>query len=234
MYDIDYKNTRKGYSFGIIFFLAGLLFFSIIFWLTFSGMIKKAKLDSVTTATKIDENCHNDEDDGGILCSPVYYYRVDNKEYSCRISYSTSKRVVAKQNKVYYDSANPDNCVTDYTVKPHFFMYVIIFLPILFMVVGSGIMLKVRKNIKKMQNLALNGQLIKNLQYTMEPTNISINEREIYAIAVDYTLPSGSIIHLVGDPRYDAKQADTDGLVDLLIDPSDPNIYYIDFNIQRK
>ena len=233
MYDIDFKNTRKGYSFGIIFFVVGILFFAVLFWLTFGGMIKKIKLDSSTVATKIDENCHSN-DDGGPTCSPIYYYQVDGQDYTCRINYSSSNTVSAKQNKVYYDSSHPATCVTDYTVKPKAFMYFIMLLPLLFILVGGNFILNVRKKIKKMKNLAVNGQLIKDLKYTMEPANIIINEQELYAIAVDYSLPSGSTIHLVGDPRFDAKQADNDGLVDLLIDPNDPNIYYIDFNITRK
>lgn len=135
---------------------------------------------------------------------------------------------------MYYDSKNPSNCVTDYTVKPKGYMYLLCLFPLIFIFVGLFQIIKVNKKIKDMKYLATHGTLIKNIPYTMEKTNISMNGRNLLAIAVDYTLPSGSIIHLVGDPRYDRKFADNDGLVDLLIDPSNPDNYYIDFNITYK
>lgn len=233
MYNINFKNTKKGYLFGGIFLAVGMLFLIIFLWLTFSGIVKKYSLDSSVEAIYIDQNCHTDSE-GSYLCSPIYYYEVEGIEYTCRVSYSSSDTASESQNKVYYDSNNPSNCVTDYTAKPKIYMYLICLFPLIFVFVGIFQILKVNKKIKHIKHLAKYGTLIKNLPYTMEGTNISVNGNKLLAIAVDYTLPSGSVIHLVGDPRYDRQQADSDGLVDLLIDPSDPNNYYIDFNITWK
>lgn len=38
---------------------------------------------------------------------------------------------------------------------------------------------------------------------------------------------------LFGDPRHDGRTYDADGLVDLIIDESNPNHYFIDFEINR-
>ena len=38
---------------------------------------------------------------------------------------------------------------------------------------------------------------------------------------------------LRGDPRHDGKVYDEDGLVDLIIDESNPRNYFIDFEINR-
>lgn len=43
----------------------------------------------------------------------------------------------------------------------------------------------------------------------------------------------GTQITLYGDSRNDRKLCDEDGLVDLLIDESSPDNYYIDFEINR-
>lgn len=233
MYNINFKNLKKGISNGMIFLLAGLFFFLIIGYITFSGMIKKQMLDEVVEAYKIDDNCHLDSD-GNNMCSPIYYYKVNNIDYQCKLSYSSSSKVNVNQKNVYYDSSNPNNCVTDYTAKPQFFMYLIMLFPLIFVFVGAVQIIKVIKKIKKVQYLAQNGTLIQNLSYKMEETGHGRNNRQILAPAVDYMMPSGSSIHLVGDPRFDNKQYDEDGFVDLLIDPNDLDNYYIDFKIEKK
>lgn len=58
-----------------------------------------------------------------------------------------------------------------------------------------------------------------------------MNNRRIIAIQIDYKLPTGNVIRLKGEPRYDLQSYDEDGLVDLLIDLNDIKNYYIDFNI---
>lgn len=233
MYDINLKNTKKGYLIGIILFLAGIFFLIIMSWMTFGDIIKKLSLDSSIVATRIDDNCRTNSE-GDYFCSPIYYYEVDGFEYTCKVSYSSSSSVSSKQNKVYYDSKNPSDCVTDYTAKPQVYMYLFCLFPLIFVIVGMHQILKVNKKIKRAKYLAMHGTLIQRLPYTMEKTNITVDGSPLLAIAVDYTLPSGSKIHLVGDPRYDRKQFDNDGLVDLLIDLNDLDNYYIDFNITRK
>lgn len=66
----------------------------------------------------------------------------------------------------------------------------------------------------------------------MESTGMSINDVDILAPVIQYTLPNGDIILLKGDPRHDGKSTDGDGFVDLLIDENDPTNYFIDFEIK--
>lgn len=233
MYDIKYKNLRKGSGFGSIFLIVGLLFFFIIGYITFGGIIKKASMDTEVYAIEIDENCNRDSD-GDYTCSPIYYYKVGKEIYQCKAGYSSSSKVSNNQNKVYYNSENPENCVTDYTAKPKFYMYLLCLFPLIFVFIGANHIIKINKKIKKIKHLANYGTLIKNLPYTMEATGMQVNGHTIMAPAVDYTLASGTVLHLVGDPRYDKIHADSDGYVDLLIDLNDPNNYYIDFNISYK
>ncbi|MBR4110258.1 MAG: hypothetical protein IKK43_01015 [Clostridia bacterium] len=103
----------------------------------------------------------------------------------------------------------------------------------LFMWVGLSNAKKVKQKHVVYDNLEVNGKLIKDLPYKLVPTGSSVNGYEIMAITVEYQLDSGSIVTLRGDGRFDGKHMDADGKVDLLIDPSNPSNYYIDFEISE-
>ena len=62
---------------------------------------------------------------------------------------------------------------------------------------------------------------------------MKVNDVSIQCPVVKYTLPSGETIELKGDPRHDRKLSDDDGMVDLVIDESNPENYFIDFEINR-
>lgn len=233
MYDINYKNVRKGYMLGSIFIGVSIIFFIVFGFFIFNGAVKKSKMDSEVEAYKIEENCRLD-DEGETMCSPIYYYRVDNIDYVCKNSFSSNKRVSSELNKVYYDSKNPNNCVTEYNSDIGFIEIIVMTIPIILFVVGIYQNIKVSKKMKKMKYLAQYGTLIENLPYTMKPTNMTYNNERLFAINIEYKMPDGTIKTLVGDPRFDYKRGDNDGLVDLLIDLSNPDNYYIDFNIDRK
>lgn len=233
MYNINYKNVKKGRTFGLIFLLAGLLFLVIIGGLLISNFNKKNSLDSSTEAYRIDENCKTDSD-GDYMCSPIYYYTVSGNEYVCGSSSSSSTTPSMDKNLVYYDSNNPSKCMTEYESGTSLFMALFLILPIVFIAIGGANIASVQKRIKKIKYLEQNGTLIKGLTYTMEPTNFTVNGRQVMRPAVDYQLPSGSVVHLQGDPRHDNVSFDNDGLVDLLIDVNDPSNYYIDFEITKK
>ena len=123
-----------------------------------------------------------------------------------------------------------DKVVKDYPIVFLFFIFLICGISIF---AGLSGMRNVNKKIKKYEYLAKNGKLIKGLQYRMTPTGSRVNDRDVMKIIVDYELPSGSWVQLESDGRFDFKMSDSDGLVDLLIDPFDSNNYYIDFNIEE-
>lgn len=103
----------------------------------------------------------------------------------------------------------------------------------LFMWIGINGAQKVDEKSKRYDILERRGSLVKGLPYHLVPTGASVNDRPIMAIAVDFQLESGSVVKLYGDGRFDRKHADADGLVDVLIDPNDPNNYFIDFEINE-
>lgn len=230
MFNINTKNIKKGRKFYFLFSIVGVFFFIILLTLAFGGQFKKMAMDSEVIADSIDENCHNDSD-SGYLCSPVFHYTVNNNKYSCHILGSSSFQLSPNHKNVYYETKNPANCVTDYSVKTPLILKLSILLPIIFIYVGVKGLVKISDRLKKIKKLTQNGKLIKGLPYTMESTGMEMGGRAIMAPTVKYTLANGTILNLRGDPRFDHKQIDTDGLVDLVIDENDLNNYYIDFDI---
>lgn len=233
MYNINYKNIKKGRNFGLIFLIIGLVIFGIMAALLISNISKRNSLDASVQAYRIDDNCRTNSD-GDYMCSPIYYYTISGNNFVCRSSSSSSVTTSSSKDLVYYNSSNPSECMTEYESGTSIFLYLFIILPIIFIAVGVKQVMNVQKRIKKIKYLEEHGTLIKGLIYVMEPTNMTVNGRTVMRPAVDYQLPSGSIIHLQGDPRHDGVSNDADGLVDLLIDLNDPSNYYIDFEINRK
>jgi hypothetical protein len=109
---------------------------------------------------------------------------------------------------------------------------ILIGIPLIFIAVPVIALIVARRKIAKIKILCQHGQLIKNLPYTLEDSNTTVNNNRLQRIVVKYTPPNGIEITLKGDPRWDRKTSDADGKVDLLIDPNDPKNYYIDFNIE--
>jgi len=91
----------------------------------------------------------------------------------------------------------------------------------------------INKKIKIINELNKKGKLVKNLPYRLENTGMTLNNRRIKRLVVDYKLSTGTVITLYGDARHDRKHYDEDGMVDLLIDESNPENFYIDFEINR-
>lgn len=232
MYDISIKNVKKGRNFYLIFLLLGLLFLLIICSILTLNFIKLKSLDSNTLSNRVEVNSHYD-DEGAILYSPIYYYSVDGRNYVCNSSSSSSINPGTTNKKVYYDSKNPSNCMTEYSKSNSLIFLVFMILPLVFILIGVINIKKVNKRIKIINELNQKGKLIKNLPYRLEDTGMTVNNVRIKRPVVDYTLPSGSSITLYGDPRHDRKIADLDGMVDLVIDESNPNNYFIDFEINR-
>lgn len=231
MYDINLKNVKNGKKFFMVFFVVGILFGVILLGVFAGTMLKGNSLDSETMSTKVDLNEYYD--DGDIMYKPVYTYEVDGKEYTCSSGISSSVRPSSKNIKVYYDSKNPSKCLTDYSKNSSYFLLLFLIIPIVFIVMSVVNFKKINKRIATINSLNENGKLVKGLPYRLENTGMVVNNVPIQRPVIDYALANGSIIQLYGDPRHDRKVADQDGLVDLVIDESNPENYFIDFEINR-
>lgn len=232
MYDIDTKNVKKGRNLYLIFLGAGLLFFIIMGGILIFSYIKLSSLDATTISTRVVVNSHLDSD-GITLYSPIYYYTVDGREYTCSSNVSSSVYPETSNKNVYYDSKNPSKCMSEYSKSSNNILLVFMLIPIIFIVFSVFNIRKVNKRVKLINELNSKGKLVKNLPYRLENTRMYVNNVPIQRPVVEYTLASGSTITLYGDPRHDRKSTDADGMVDLVIDENNPNNYFIDFEINR-
>ena len=110
----------------------------------------------------------------------------------------------------------------------------VLFLFGIFIFIGIDGVKKYKEKMAKYDYLEQHGRLERGLKYNLVRTGTVVNGRPIMKIVVDYEMDSGSIIQLSGDGRYDHRIADSDGLVDLLIDPYDPSNYYLDYYIAEE
>jgi len=232
MYDIDLKNVKKGRKFPIIFIVVGLIFLLILGGIIGYSIFKRNSLDSVVLSTHV-EIKESEDDDGDTMYSPVYYYTVNGVNYSCGSSSYSGRNPGTENGNVYYDSKDPSRCMSEYSESNITLLLLFLIIPVLFLIVGIIMFIKVNKRIKLIKELNERGKLVKNLPYTLEDTGTIINGVAIQRPVVSYKLPTGIMVSLYGEPRYDKKTSDDDGMVDILIDENNPDNYFVDFEINR-
>lgn len=228
MYDINVEYIKKGKRTASVFFIPGIVFFLILGGIFLNNTITLIGLDSKVQSTSV--NIINKGD----TFSTIYNFEIKGQNYSCASGFSSSFKPNTENKPVYYDSKNPTNCMTEYSKTFNFIIFACLIISIAFIIVGIKYLKKINKRIEKILELNVKGKLIKNLPYRLELAEVPGTSNEnIQRLIVDYALPSGSVITLYGDARYDRKYFDSDGMVDLLIDVNNPDNYYIDFEINR-
>ena len=95
-----------------IIIICTLIFGIIGMYLTFFSS-NTSKYDGKTKAYKIDIQETKDSDNTTVYY-PVYYFKVDGKRYSCTTKSGSSFAPKMEKNIVYYDSKNPEKCLTQY------------------------------------------------------------------------------------------------------------------------
>lgn len=229
MYDIDLRNVKKGYSVYLFFLLIILVFMAIILVFNVSDILEKTKLDAVAVAEEIELNSYYD-DENGTMYSPTFVYKVRGITYRCESKGSST--VYPHKGTVMYSSVDPRKCKTSYDNNSSLLLWVLLIILIVGAVFIVGRLLKIVQRVRLIKKLNKSGKLVKQLPYTLQKTGVELKGVPIMAPQVEYVL-NGEKLVLVGDPRFDGKDKDDDGLVDLLIDESDPKNYFIDFSINR-
>lgn len=107
------------------------------------------------------------------------------------------------QKNVYYDSAEPLNCMDEYSKNSNYTIAIFLFILLLFITISIVQIRKVNKMVKAILELNENGKLIKNLSYRFNNTGITVNNVPIQRPIVADTLPSETVITLYGDVRHD-------------------------------
>ena len=232
MYDISTKNVRKGKNIYFVFLFVGFICLTFVTYYAYTTHQKKQTLDSSIMSTRVEITSY-ENDDGATMYSPIYYYVVGNQEYSCSSISSSSVMPSTENDTVYYEKANPSNCMSNYSKNENKLVILFFIVSIICIVVSIVNFRKINKRVKKIKELNEHGKLVKNLPYRLEETKMVINNVPILRPVVSYPLPSGTTITLYGDYRYDRKTNDDDGMIDLVIDEKDPSNYFMDYSINR-
>ena len=90
---------------------------------------------------------------------------------------------------------------------------------------------RIDKDIVRVNKLAKEGMLIKNMPYELVESGNVIMGKPVYCIKVDFKFENGTVIPLTSNPKFDGVDRDKDNSADLLIDKNDYSNYYIDFEI---
>ena len=106
-----------------------------------------------------------------------------------------------------------------------------IIISVVAIIIGKNIRKKAKNNIKRVQKLAKEGILVKNMPYELVSSGTVINGQTVYCIKVEYENASNQKIPLTSEAKYDNKIANKNGTADLLIDPNDYSNYFIDIEI---
>ena len=232
MYDINFEYLKKGKKQYLLFFIIGVVSFVFLMTMTISNIIKWNSLDSYVLSTSVSISTTTGTNNFTRYAA-TYHYIVDGNDYSCRTTTKTNYVPSRKNKLIYYNSSNPEVCMAKSSKISNFLMLLFWIIPALFLFVSIVNILEINGRIKIIKELNKKGKLIKNLPYKLEKTGKVINNIPIYRVVVNYTLESGNVVALYGDERYDHKFCDSDKMVDLLIDESNPSNYYIDFEINR-
>ena len=123
--------------------------------------------------------------------------------------------------------------MTDYSHKTLNFVYLVILLPFALFILGVVRLTKVNKTIKHINHLNEKGHLVKDLPFYLEykgnqltDTNDAKPLEYVYAEHNGHKFGTDSKINIERIRKYQT--------IDLLVDDSNPDIYYLEFNIDPK
>ena len=241
MYEISTNYLKRNKQVGYIILVLSILSPIVFIGLSFLMFYPMNNFDASTQSIESDVISYYD--DGFTMYTPGYTYQVGDQLYQCRGDYASSDKseiaIPSKQVTVYYRTDKPDACTIQ---KPS---YAFLIIPILggslFFIIllcrGLPLLLDTYKTTKKLEYLQQHGKLIKDLSYGIKSNQgrYSMNLTAIKRLVVEYTSPiDQKVMTLVGNRRADHITKDSDGKVDLLIDETNPKIFYIDFHIEPK
>ena len=215
------------YIFGGSFLFVSTIFLIIAFSVGYSTARTKMYTDVYTIASRVELNSYQSSSDHDTMYSPVFFYNVDNKEYSCSADLGVSWKPDINNGKIYYNSKNPSQCISEYGFRSKIVFACIFFvLAILKFGIGAFVLfIAIRRNIKN-KKLFKQGQLIKNIPCTIIPSNVTLNNKMGYIIEVEY-----QGLKLRSETKFDIDIRKNSA--DLLIDPLDAKDYFIGFDITK-
>lgn len=222
MYILNYNKHKKRIS--LILIGIGLLLLIIFLSIKIYQRINYFDYNA-TNVIKIEEIFCNKKE-----CKTKYNYKVLGSEYTCINNHKSNENIY-----LYYNINSPEMCkISKMKLLDKKTFIKLLILPFIFIYTGMIQLFKYLKTAIKYMKLNKVGILFKNQPYHMVETGYTKNGKRVFAPRVIYIDYKGWDHRLTGEPRFDFKEKDDDGFVDLLIDPKDISNYFIDFNIEPK
>ena len=226
-----FKNDKLSLIRCIIGLVLSLGLSIFMFYYVNKTMNKYKSYDSNIMSSSVEIESY--ESDDTTKYTPIYHYIVDGVEYKCE-SEGSSNAGASEENKlVYYNSKNPSDCMSSYTIKT----YKLLFGGALVFLVATVILvikiINIKNRMKKINSLLEYGTIIKNLPFEIETLGATNNRRDIYRIIVTCKLSDGSTRTFKSNDRYDGDEYTKHATVDLLIDENNTDNYYIDYEINK-
>ena len=229
MHEFKITSSNFSYVFGGLFLLVSI---SIIIEAIVVGCFTiktKINSDTYTMASRVEISSYWSKSSSGStlrMYSPVFFYNVDGKEYSCSTGSASSVKPSLEGNKIFYNSKNPKSCISEYDFKQNCISVGIFFIVALpGFIIGLFVLLKAIAKSNKNKDLAQHGQLIKDIPCKIVPSNITYNGSKGYIIELEY---EGN--KLKSETKFDIDIRRT--TADLLIDPLNHKNYFIGFDIK--
>ncbi|MCR4753287.1 MAG: hypothetical protein K5837_02610 [Candidatus Saccharibacteria bacterium] len=141
------KELHTARKLGIIFTVIGISLLALLAFLIALYKMNDSQLDAQTTSTSatIHEKIDAEND---TLYKPTYEFKVNDKTYICESFISSSIRPDEGNVTIYYESANPNNCASDYTRTGARFFYFFLIIPVVFIIVGIVFIVTSTKRLK--------------------------------------------------------------------------------------
>jgi len=227
MYNIDISRLKKNNI--IHYFLLFVIIFmnSIMLYIIISSSITKYKMDSHTTSTRME--IESKKVDHRVYLNPTYYYEVNGVEYACKTNASSSSEPDSTS-EIYYNSKNPKECISNYTTESNDLLIILCVMFSFGALIPISNHLKTRKRIKQISIAKERGKLIKGLDYKIGESSHQINSKVYKPIIVQYEI-NGDLREFESDIIHEVGEFDKYDKADLLIDESNPDNYYVGFNI---
>ena len=227
---IHIKPSNFPYVFGGLFLIISTIFIIAAVSIGYSTAKTKLNADAYTMATRVEISTHWSSNSNGsrtLMYSPVFFYNVNNKEFSCSTGGSSSTKPSLENNKIFYNSQNPEYCISEYDyIQNNILVGIFLLVAIPEFIIGLFVLLKAVMQSNKYKRLKQYGQLIKDIPCKIIPSNVTVNDRQGYIVELEY---EGS--KLKSEIKFDIDVRRN--TADLLIDPLDAKSYFIGFDIEK-
>lgn len=231
MQNFKINSSNFPYLFSGLFIFVSAIFILIAVFTGYSAIKTKTNCDTYTIASKVEISSHWSNSNNGsgrtMMYSPVFFYNVEGREYSCSTGSSSSSKPNIDNNKIFYNSQNPEWCISEYDlIQNSIFagLFFIIALPQF--IIGLFVLMKAIIQNSKYKKLKQYGQLIKDIPCRIIPSNITKNDRQGYIIELEY-----EGLKFKSETKFDIDIRRN--MADLLIDPLNTKNYFIGFDITQ-